>query len=332
MRLPQLATTTWLQTSSRTVLHLASTRGLLQPFASQFALFSQAKYLHNTTKQSDVAVKSESEDSSPVDPRKLGPKNETHDTKYAKEEPGLANDKEDHTATAKPQYAPGMHPNSVAARARFIEEQRALGWPVAKSHPSIVAGRKRMVEEQRALGFPRLKAGGPARERYLEEQRAIGFPLLKIAVETQRASGYREMRERRRADLLRDIEAANQRKLAEDATFEPPPPLPDLQDRSPFNPRREYPLCPRPGCYARCKNETTMKIHLRKMHDGGYSEETPHKCKLASCNQYYETAQQAQRHFRRVHEGVKAKCPWCDRELSSKEQLKRHLRGVHHQT
>jgi hypothetical protein len=224
------------------------------------------------------------------------------------------------------------HPNSIAARKKFLEEQKSLGWPVAM-HPNTVAGRKRLVEEeQRALGSPSLKAARLAREKYIEEQRALGFPLLKIASEKQRAAGYREVRERRRAQLLRDIEAANQCKLAEDPTFEPPPPLPDLPDRSPYKSRRGYPVCPRPGCHARCKNETTMKIHIRKMHEGGYSEETPHKCKLASCNQYYETAQKAHRHFQRVHEEPKARCPWCDRELSNKDQLNRHLRQVHLQT
>jgi hypothetical protein len=199
-------------------------------------------------------------------------------------------------------------------------------------HPNLVAGRKRLVEEQRVLGFPSLKAAHVALERYTEEQRALGFPSLKIASEKQRALGYREVRERRRVQLLRDIEAANQRKLAEDPTFEPPPPLPDLPDRASANPRLGYQVCPRPGCHARCKNEATMKIHIRKMHEGGYSEETPYKCKLASCASYFETPKRARRHFVLVHQAVKARCPLCDRELSSKDNLNRHLRQVHLQT
>jgi hypothetical protein len=354
MRLSQVAATMWLQTSSRTVLNLASTRRLIQPFASQFAPFSQAKHLH----QSDAVVKSESEECFTVNQPKLEAQNENLDAKSTKEESGLPEDKDDHTATATPRYTRGQHPNSIAARKKYQEEQRALGWPIATSHPNcvaarkkfqeeqralgwpllrtnpnVIAGRKRMAEEQRALGFPRLKAATLAGEKYTEEQRAIGFPMLKIAVEKQRASGYREVREKHRANLLRDIEAANKRKLAEDPTFRAPPlPLPDLQVEPPIRSRRGYMICPRPGCNARLKNETTLKIHLRRMHDGGYSEETPHKCKLTSCNQYYETAQKAHEHFRRVHEAVKAKCPLCDRELSSEKKVNRHLREIHYQT
>jgi hypothetical protein len=225
----------------------------------------------------------------------------------------------------------GIRRDFIQTRLLLTRNPKALGWPVAM-HPNTVAGRKRLVEEQRALGFRSLKAAHLAGEKYIEEQRALGFPLLKIASEKQWASGYREVRERCRAQLLRDIEAANQRKLAEDPTFEPPPPLPDLPDRASANPRLGYQVCPRPGCHARCKNEATMEIHIRKMHEGGYSEETPHKCKFASCNNFYESAQKAHRHFQKVHEAPKVRCPWCDRELSSKYNLNRHLRQVHLQT
>jgi hypothetical protein len=95
MRLPQLAATIWLQTSSRTVLNLVSTRRLIiQPFASQFALFSQVKSLH----QSDAKVKSENDDSSTVDQPKLEAQK---DAKTTKGEPGLAKDKDDYTATPR---------------------------------------------------------------------------------------------------------------------------------------------------------------------------------------------------------------------------------------
>jgi hypothetical protein len=100
----------WLQTSSRSVLNLVPTRRVLQPFASKFALSFQVKYLH----QSDAAVKSENDDFSTVDQRKLEAQNETHDAKSTKGEPGLAKDKDDDTAT--PRYPPGLYPNSIAAR------------------------------------------------------------------------------------------------------------------------------------------------------------------------------------------------------------------------
>jgi hypothetical protein len=110
MRLPQLAATMWLQTSPRTVLNLVSTRRVLQPFASMFALSLQVKCLH----QSDAAaVKSENDESSTVDQRKLEAQKETLDAKSTKGEPGLAKDKDDYTAT--PRYPPGLHPNSIAA-------------------------------------------------------------------------------------------------------------------------------------------------------------------------------------------------------------------------
>jgi hypothetical protein len=190
----------------------------------------------------------------------------------------------------------------------------------------------RKIWKTSATPTPTLHHGTCSKSHKFEQQRALGFPSLKIASEKQRASGYREVRERRRVQLLRDIEAANQRKLAQDPTFEPPPPLPDLPDRASANPRLGYQVCPRPGCHARCKNEATMKIHIRKMHEGGYSGETPHKCKFASCNNFYESAQKAHRHFQKVHEAPKVRCPWCDRELSSKYNLNRHLRQVHLQT
>jgi hypothetical protein len=101
----------WLQTSFRSVLNLVPTHRVLQPFASKFALSLQVKCLH----QSDAAaVKSENDESSTVDQRKLEAQKETLDAKSTKGEPGLAKDKDDYTAT--PRYPPGLHPNSIAAR------------------------------------------------------------------------------------------------------------------------------------------------------------------------------------------------------------------------
>ena len=66
--------------------------------------------------------------------------------------------------------------------------------------------------------------------QYHEEQRALGFPVFKEYIEAQRANGWLALRERHHAELLRDIEAANKRKLAEDPTFIPTP-LPELESR-----------------------------------------------------------------------------------------------------
>jgi hypothetical protein len=266
-------------------------------------------------KQPDAVVKSE--DSSTV-----GQTKSTLDTKIALEEPELAKDK-DTPATSR--YTSGKHPNQIAALKKHNEEQRALGWPNLKK------AQARAAEEQRALGWPSLKASNNlAHMKHMEDQRAAGFPNLKNAFEKLRASGYRGMRESSRAALLRDMEAVNKRKLAEDPTYEPPP-LPEIHIE-PQTPRRVgYLVCPRPGCRARCKDETNIKDHIRRIHDGGYSLETPYKCELASCASYFETPKIARRHFLRVHQAVKARCPLCDRELY-KDKLKKHLRDLHGQT
>jgi hypothetical protein len=148
MRLPQIAATMWLQTSSRAVLNLVSARGFI--FAPKFAPSSQVKCLHDGAKQPDAVVKSE--DSSTVDQTKS-----TLDTKIALEEPELAKDK-DTPATSR--YTSGKHPNQIAALKKRNEEQRALGWPnlkKAQAHPNQIAALKKRNEEQRALGWPNLK-------------------------------------------------------------------------------------------------------------------------------------------------------------------------------
>jgi hypothetical protein len=247
MQLPHTAATMW-QTSSRALLDLVSVRGF--KLASKFAPFSQVKYLHDSAKQPDAVVKSEHLPT--VDKTKS-----TLDTKIAVEEPGLAKDKD---KPATPRYSKGKYPNQIAALGKRIEVQRALGFPNLQGHP--------------------------AQKKYIEDQRAAGFPILEKASEVLRASGYRGFREGKRAALLRDIEAANKRKLAEDPTYKPPP-LPDFDINSgpkAKTSRAGYMKCPRPGCPSRCKDETTMKIHLRRMHNEGYSEETPYKCEFASCN------------------------------------------------
>lgn len=192
-------------------------------------------------------------------------------------------------------------------------------------------------ETQRATGFPNL-------QKRWEAQRADGFHNFKKAVEVQRASGwpslrkyhaeqaavgYKDTLKREHAKLLRDIEAANKRKLEEDPTFKPLP-LPDFESR----PRVDYPKrrgtipCTEPGCALKFATEQSLAIHIRRMH-GGYSAKTPHKCKDPSCNMYWQTERQASVHFARVHNTPKARCPVCDRVLCDQSNLTKHLQQVH---
>jgi hypothetical protein len=336
MRIPQIAVMTWLQTSSRAVLNLISARGLIRPFASKFAPFSQVKYLHvhDGTKQPDTGVKSESEGSSAPDQLTPGAQNGDIDAKIASES-NLAKDKDVHTAA--PRYPLGTHPNSLANLLRYKEEQRALGWPGLK------AGREKFQQEQHALGGPNAweavkkaveaqrAAGFPHQKAFAEKQRATGWPLIKAHHEKSRAEGYK-IAEMHHAKLSRDIAAANERKLAEDPTFQPLP-LPVLGSRAAptrINKRGTVP-CPQPGCYSMFLNEKRLKTHLIKKHNEGYSEEAPHKCDFAGCNLSFETEQKARKHFKNVHRLPTAKCPLCDRVLSNKFKLKHHLREIHGQ-
>jgi hypothetical protein len=314
------------QTSSRAacLLNLVSAYRLIRPFASsKLVPFPQVKYLHDDA----VAKSGSEEDSSAVDQPKLEARSDTLDAKSTKEEPDSARDE----GAATPRYAPGYHPNSVATREKLHKEQRVLGWPIFEKRN----------EEQRALGWPTLKA---ASEKSLEKQRAAGFPNLREARETQRAEGFthlkanhaklrasdwRQLREVYRINLLRDIEAANERKLAADPNFKPLP-IPDLMSK----PRRETSRvgnipCPEPGCKRMLKHEKSLKEHMRRYH-GGYSKETPHKCEFASCNQYYATEAKAQKHFQTTHLREKARCTWCDRKFNA-SNMARHLYYVHGQ-
>jgi hypothetical protein len=348
------------QTSSRAacLLNLVSAYRLIRPFASsKLVPFPQVKYLHDDA----VAKSGSEEDSSAVDQPKLEARSDTLDAKSTKEEPDSARDE----GAATPRYAPGYHPNSVATREKLHKEQRVLGWPIfekrneeqrALGWPTLKAAREKSLEkqraagfpmfekrneEQRALGWPTLKA---ASEKSLEKQRAAGFPNLREARETQRAEGFthlkanhaklrasdwRQLREVYRINLLRDIEAANERKLAADPNFKPLP-IPDLMSK----PRRETSRvgnipCPEPGCKRMLKHEKSLKEHMRRYH-GGYSKETPHKCEFASCNQYYATEAKAQKHFQTTHLREKARCTWCDRKFNA-SNMARHLYYVHGQ-
>jgi hypothetical protein len=223
-----------------------------------------------------------------------------------------------------------------------LEAQRAAGFPGAKislerQRAAGYSNLKKAQEAQRAAGFSGLKkaheaqraAGFPALMQYIEKQRALGFPKLKECFEARKANDWRDIRERHHAELLRDIKAANDRKLAEDPTFIPTP-LPELESRPRLNiapPARDTP-CPEPGCQTMVAGELGLKIHLRNKH-GGYSRRTPFKCAESSCKMYYETEKKARDHFRHVHSGEKVTCLICDRVLCNKVYFKRHLLRMH---
>jgi hypothetical protein len=351
MRLPQIAAAMWLQTASRAVLNLISTRGLTRPFAPKFAPFPQVKYLHvhDGTKQPDAEVKTESEGSSAPDQLTPGAQNGDIDAKIALES-NLAKDKDVHTAA--PRYSRGKHPNSAANQLRYNEEQRALGWPKLKARneqqralgwPKLKAGREKFQQEQRALGSQNAWQGV---KKAVEAQRAAGFPHQKALAEKQRAAGWHSLKayhEKARAEgykiaevhhakLSRDMAAANERKLAEDPTFQPLP-LPVLGSRAAptrIN-KRGTVLCPHRGCRSQFSDEKKLKTHLINKHNEGHSEEAPHKCDFAGCNLSFETKAKARRHFKYVHTLPTAKCPLCDRVICNKYRLEYHLREIHGQ-
>lgn len=295
MRLPQLAATLWQRASSRAVLPLVSVpvRVLIRPFAPNSTTVSHVKYLHNETKQPDPALKQEPEDSAADDKPNLEARNirAVSESVFNEVGPEVHQD-EIHTATVR-RRRPRSEAQTTASRANIKtlnERLRAAGFPnLIKS-----------VETQRAAGFPNLRKGPD------EDERAAGFPALKKAREIIEASDWIDMRKTKHAQLVRDIEAANLRKLAEDPNFVPLP-LPDLESR----PRVDYrkPVgtipCPRPGCKKKLRSEQSLKVHLNRMH-GGYSAETPYKCRDTSCNMYYATKKEASSHFHKVHGTPKA--------------------------
>ena len=206
------------------------------------------------------------------------------------------------------------------------EAQRAAGFP----------NLKKAKEAQRAAGFPSLKkaqeaqraAGFPSLKKSWEAQRAAGFPVFKEYHAEQGPLGYPMIRKARFDELLRDIEAANKRKLAEDPAFVPSP-LPDLESM----PRNAYPKhtgtipCPEPGCKSKLANERTLATHIRMMHSR-CSIDTPHKCKEPSCNRYFPTEKKASQHYYNTHGRPKPSCPVCDRTFVGHANLKRHM-GLH---
>jgi hypothetical protein len=132
-----------------------------------------------------------------------------------------------------------------------------------------------------------------------EEQRAAGFPILKEArklnLPALRAAGWpnaQASKAARAARLLRDVQAANMRKLAKDPTYVPQPRLEPI-------PRREQSCvptipCPKSGCQKLYKNERSLKYHLHR-DDPSFSAETPYKCEHDGCGNILRDRAQGER-------------------------------------
>jgi hypothetical protein len=263
--LPQAATM-WQQASSRLALKLVSFRVLARPFAPIVATVPHVKHLHDHTKKPDSALDKKFKNSPADDGLELEARSPTAGPESASEH-----------AASKALGDDAETPAVQKDKKRVSDAQRAAN----------IANAKKSVEQQRAAGFPNLQkgwdslraAGFPNLKRANEINKANGFPNLKKGRELAKATGYVRLAQSYHAELIRNIEAANKRKLAEDPTFIPLQ-LPDLASR----PRVNYSKrpgsipCPEPGCGTKLATEQSLAYHIRRMHSG-YSEETPHKCK-----------------------------------------------------
>jgi hypothetical protein len=312
--LPQAATM-WQQASSRLALNLVPFRVLARPFAPIVATVPHVKHLHDDTKKPDSALDKKFKNSPADDGLELEARSPTAGPESASEH-----------AASKALGDDAETPAVQKDKKRVSDAQRAAN----------IANAKKSVEQQRAAGFPNLQkgwdslraAGFPNLKRANEINKANGFPNLKKGRELAKATGYVRLAQSYHAELIRNIEAANKRKLAEDPTFIPLP-LPNLASR----PRVNYSKrpgsipCPEPGCGTKLATEQSLAIHIRRMHSG-YSEETPHKCKDPKCKIHYQTEVQALEHYLRVHSKPKARCPVCDK-IIHKSSFKRHLVNIH---
>lgn len=318
MRLLPRAAAIWQQASPRFALNLVPFRLLARPVAPISTTFPHIKCLHDDTKKKpDSAAEQAAKN-----PQALGDDSET---------------------TAVEKRKKWGSDAQLAHNRKLIETQRANDFPNLKKawEASRAAGfpnAKQSLKNQRAAGFPNAKkgresqraAGFPNMRKYRETQRASGWADLKRYHAEQQALGYLESRQRYHAELLRNIEVANQRRLAEDPTFIPPA-LPDLDSRPRvrYPPRRSGTIpCPEPGCNSKLSNERTLAIHIQRKHSY-YSMETSHKCKDPSCNKYFPTEKKALAHLNGVHRRRKPPCPVCDRIFSSPTALKQHLLQIH---
>ena len=323
----------WQHASSRLALNLVPYRLLARPFAPISTTILHIKHLHDDKKKPVPNLAKELKDLPADDQLKLGGQIPAADSKSAPEQAGLESLGNDVETTAvqkgKKLIFDAQRTASYANLQRGRETQRAAGYPALR----------RGRETQRSNGFPALHRGRETQRANgilvlgLETQRAAGFPILKEFREAQQyhAEQRADLGKSRHSNLLRDIEAVNKRKLAEDPTFVPSP-LPGFESMSRIVHRkysRTIP-CPEPGCKSKLSNERTLATHILRKHTySRYSIDTPHKCKDPSCNKYFPTTKEALKHYSAIHGRQKPTCPVCDRIFSSPSVWKRHLLLMH---
>lgn len=285
-------------------------RGLIRPVRSKLSQVPYARYLHDT-KDRDSTLQGSSEDNhapaqhSPESPD-VHSKNERHS-----ESSDVKQDVHPHAAKWSPR-----EPTEAQRIARLAILEKGRRASMTEAHLAAVrAGFEKHRDEQRALGYPQLREAGKAS---LESQRALGFPNMQKA--RKRSS------EVVHAQLVRDIEVANQRKLKEDPTFVPTP-LPVYSGPRTYPPRAKGKIpCSEPGCKSLLLSERSLEAHVRTKHSS-YSAKTPHKCKDSSCCRYFETRKEADAHLKRAHANVT--CSICDRAFAYKYGLYTHMRNIH---
>lgn len=319
-------------------------RSLVRPFDWRTFTSSRTWYLHDDTKRPDSALREGSGENHAPAQCSSESQDVRGNTQSSKESSSL---KEDVPTIAKARKVSEAQriafranlEKGRAGRDKYREMQRALGFP----------NLRKVIEAQRALGFPGAKKGH-------EMQRALGYPNLAKALEASRNSDFAGVKKAREADLkvqralrfpilskarqasseasharlVREIEAVNRRRLAEDPAFVPTP-LPAYLGRKdwPYSQKRTIP-CPKPGCKSKLSSHESLERHPRTKHSS-YSEATPHKCQDPSCYRYFATEKEVGKHMRVSHL-KKVKCSICDRNFARQGGLNQHLWKIHGMT
>lgn len=349
----------WLHTFSRPVLPLVTLSGLIRPFAQKLPPGYCVKYLHDDTKQPGAEPFKRGLKFSPALEALVGkPQDKYVDIQTASEKPGLKKDQtqEPTVAAQKPKALSKRRcDRTKASDAEITSEKLVLEEDQIEEHTVAARKPKGKRAQSPALGKLTRKAQdtylnvqnhdaseNPGLEKDQIEKRTVAtrepkilserkpnqVQIMKAYHEKARSEGYRNLAEYNHAVVVRDIEAANRRKLAEDPTYEPLP-LPDMASRPPPVKRRKASVrCHDPACHSkRFLNETTLRVHLRRCH-GARLEETPYKCKHPDCDEHFETKEGASKHFSRSH-GPRPICPICERSYVDNNSLRHHLVHIH---
>lgn len=309
----------WLHTFCAPVLPLVTLSGLIRPFAPKLPPRSCVKYLHDDTKQPGAAhFKRELKFSPALEALVRKPQDRYVDTQTASERPGPERDQIQEPSVAAR--------NSKGKRA----QPPALGELTRKAQDTHLNVQNQDASEKSGLEKDQIEKHTVAtREpKILSERKPNQAQTMKAYHEKARSEGYRSLAEYNHATLVRDIEAANRRKLAEDPTYEPLP-LPDMECRSPTVKRRKASIrCPDPACHSkRFLDERTLEDHPRRCH-GAPREKTLYKCKHPDCDKHFNTKGGASNHFSRSH-GPFLICPICEKSYVDNDRLRHHLVHIH---